>query len=185
MVMKASRWLLGVILSLVVLLSACSQNSVPEGVLEPEANFPVRIVSGLSLKATALNDICRRYAPLCNMVDESLYLPVEVDPLCSRALCNNPLEVVLEGNCRFDLVVPELTQTPSQFAKNFKLELVDRNGKVLAQGLADTKTPRLEAAAKLPKGTFNLRVTLSSDMAKLVQASPEKHSFNFFVSVVK
>ncbi len=56
--MKAKNWLLGIILSLVVLLSACSQtalpeNTVPEGVLEPE------IVGGTEATAGAFPFMAR------------------------------------------------------------------------------------------------------------------------------
>jgi hypothetical protein len=185
--MKAYRWFIGLVFSLVVLLSACGQTPEPRKTLEPENHVGVQISGSSLISTTAFQDICRRYAPLCDMFDESFVsVPVKVNPLCLRAICNNPMDVLTESNYRFDYILPSLTQTATQFGQNFKLEVLDANGKVLARGLADTKTPRIALSAKLPKGKFNLRVqVLNADVAKLIQSSPSKYPFNFIVSATK
>lgn len=178
--MKASKWLFGIIFSLVILLSACSQNEVPEGTLEPEAILPVRI-AGVVPKLIDQN-ICRRFLLAC----ESNFIPVKADPICMRAICNNPLEVALEDLYRIGLIIPELAQTPSQFAGSIEMSLVDASGKLIARGLASTKVPLLEFSTKLPKGRYNLRVqVISKDVASLIGASPEKYPFGFVVNVAK
>lgn len=169
-----------------VLLAACGQNAIPEESLGAEGDpvVAIRIERSVVLGARLFENICRNHPLLCG--DESVFFPVKVDPICTRAICNNPTDVLLEGSYRVNLVMPELAQTPSQFARAFKLELVDVSGKVLAQAVADTETARLELAAKLPKGKYNLRVQiLNVDVAKLVQSSPSKYPFNFIISAAK
>lgn len=186
--MKALRKIfLSLALGLMVLLAACSQNPLPQETLEPENHSDFHIASSSLIAPSTLNDICRHYYPLCKLWDESFYvIPVQVNPVCQRAICNNPIDILNERVFRFDHIMPGLNQTPTQFANSFKLELVDSSGKVMAQGLADTKTPRIMLSAKLPKGKFNLRVQiLNADVAKLIQSSPSKYPFNFLVSAVK
>jgi hypothetical protein len=185
MVMKAlKKVLMGLGLCAMFLLAACSQNAVPEETLEPEGLSRLTI-SGIQ-PTTVMQDICRRHAPLCDMADESFFFSVKVDPVCTKAICNNPTDILVEGTYRFDLMMPEVTLTASQFAQSFKLDMVDANGKVVATGLASTKLPVLEFSAKLPKGKYALRVqVLNKAVATLMQTSPDKYPLSFLVGTMK
>jgi hypothetical protein len=185
MVMKAT-WLFGLVLGLVVLLSACSQNTVPEASLEPEAELVD--FSHLRIRDSFFDKIptnfCQRYYPVCELQIDPDILQ-EVIP-CFSITCHYPVDVFVEETYRLGLILPELGQTPTQFAKSFKLDLLDSSGKVIARGLPNPKAPALEVSAKLPKGTYALRVqVLDKSVAKLLQTSPSKYPLGFLTGFTK
>lgn len=122
---------------------------------------------------------CKDFPDLC-------VAPVTPDPICVQAICNNPMEFSLDGNYHIGFAISGISQTPSQFAQNFRFELADSNGKLLTQGKPNAKTPLLEFSSALAKGKYNLRVTvINKDIAKLMQTAPEKYSFGFLIETVK
>jgi Trypsin len=141
---------------------------------------------GLFLQPSDPINPCRLHPDLCKIVNEESFIPVIPDPICVYAICNNPLEITLEANYHIGLVVPNLKVTQSLFAQSFGFDLVDVNGKLVAQGKINPKVPLLEFSKQLPKGNYTLRVTvLNKDLAKRIQTAPQNYPFGLLFTAVK
>jgi trypsin len=141
---------------------------------------------GLFLQDSDPFSPCLLHPDLCKIVKEESFIPVIPDPLCVYAICNNPLDITLEANYHIGLVVPTLKLTQSLFAQSFGFDLVDVNGKLVAQGKINPKVALLEFSKLLPKGNYTLRVTvLNKDLAKRIQSTPQDYPFGLLFTAVK
>jgi hypothetical protein len=141
---------------------------------------------GLFLQPLDPLNPCRLHPDLCKIINEESFIPVIPDPICVYAICNNPLEITLEANYHIGLVLPNLKLTQTLFAQSFQFDLVDMNGKLVAQGKINPKVPLLEFSKQLPKGKYTLRVTvLNKDLAKRIQSAPQDYPFGLLFTAIK
>lgn len=188
--MKAlKKVFLALSLCLVFLLAACGQNAVPEDALEPQLDLRVIELSRFLIRDSIFDKLpttfCDRYYPICEREDPRLAEIVQELNPCIK--CNLVVNVTEAVKVNVGLVMPELGQTPEQFGKALKVDLLDSTGKVvLAQGQPNLKAPVHEFSATLNKGSYMVRVqVLDANVAKLIQASPSRYPLNFIVKAVK